>query len=91
MTVTIPDETTALSELGRAALAYAARGWPVFPLSPGSKIPFKGSDGFKSATTDLEQVRSWWTEHPDANIGFAAGSVAEILDVDGIDGADALE
>lgn len=91
MTVTIPEETTALSELGQAALAYAARGWPVFPLSPGSKVPFKGSDGFKSATTDLEQVRSWWTEHPDANIGFAAGSVAEILDVDGIEGADALE
>ena len=35
--------------------ALAARGWAVFPLD--GKIPFKGSRGFKDATTDLVQLR----------------------------------
>jgi len=62
------------------------RGWAVFPLH--GKIPFKGSRGFKDATTDVGQLRRWWTEHPDANWGIATGRVSGIvvLDTDGWDG-----
>ncbi|MHB8587196.1 MAG: phage/plasmid primase, P4 family [Thermoplasmatota archaeon] len=66
-----------------AALAYAQRGWPVFPLRPRSKEPLT-AHGFKDATTDATQVRAWWTTHPQANIGIATGRTAGIvvLDVD---------
>lgn len=73
-----------------AALEYAARGWSVFPLRPGTK----GSDsqgksshllprGHNDASSDLEDVRAWWTRWPTANIGLhlaASGLVA--LDAD---------
>lgn len=68
--------------LGEAALAYARRGLPVFPLAPGTKVPLipkaAGGKGHKDATDDPEQIRRWWTETPQANIGLypaAAGLV----------------
>lgn len=64
------------------ALDYARRGWRVFPLRPGQKEPLS-SHGHLDATTDLEQVRSWWLVHPDANIGIATGGVfGVVVDVD---------
>jgi putative DNA primase/helicase len=38
--------------------------------------------GVKDATTDRDQIRAWWTESPDANIGIATGSEAGILVLD---------
>src|SRR2546425_645780 len=66
-----------------AALQYAQRGWAVFPLVAGTKQPLT-TNGFKAATTDPGQVRLWWTEYPDANIGVATGKASGItvLDVD---------
>ena len=56
-----------------AALGYAALGWAVFPLSPRSKVPPKGSHGWHDATTDPDKIRAWWQATPDANIGMAPG------------------
>jgi hypothetical protein len=66
-----------------SALEYAARGWAVFPLKPGSKIPLTGN-GFKAATTDPHQIEDWWKAWPEANIGIAtgAGSGLVVLDFD---------
>lgn len=79
-------------KLLEAALRYAAWGWPVFPLRPKDKRPAT-SNGFKSATTDLERIRKWWDLHPHSNIGLATGHVFDIVDVDtpiSIDGWDEL-
>lgn len=66
-----------------AALSYAARGWAVFPLMPGSKFPFAGTQAHMDATTDIAVINDWWTKHPDANIGIAlAPSGLYVLDVD---------
>jgi len=72
--------------LHAAALWYASVGLHVFPLSPGSKIPFKGTGGFKDATTDPDQIHTWWSANPDANIGIATGHQVDVIDIDGLPG-----
>lgn len=80
-----------LSALGRAAVAYAERGWYVFPLQPRGKTPLiKGGGGFLAATCDVAQVVEWWTRYPNANIGLWPGqSGFVVLDLDGPEGAEA--
>ncbi len=79
-----PNATSLLE----AALEYAGYGWPVFPVhgirndrctcrkescqSPG-KHPLT-PNGLKDATTDPTTIRSWWTAHPNANIGIRMGN-----------------
>jgi len=72
-----------------AALWYANNGIAVFPCAPGQKRPV-GGHGFKDATTDLEQIRAWWTTTPDANIGLPTGLRFDVFDVDGPEGTIAL-
>jgi hypothetical protein len=77
--------------LRNAAFAYATRGWAVFPLKPGQKVPAV-AHGVKEATTDLGQVEAWWRRMPDANIGMACGDKSGlwVLDVDGQEGEESL-
>lgn len=74
-----------MTALRDAALGYAKRGWPVFPCEPRGKRPLGRlvPHGLKDATTDAEQVRAWWREAPEANIGIATGIAFDVLDVDG--------
>lgn len=80
-----------------AALSYAARGWPVFPLhgitdagrctcgGTGCTSPGKHPrtvDGFKSATVDGDRIRRWWTDYPDSNIGLVTGQASGLVVVD---------
>jgi putative DNA primase/helicase len=71
-------------------------GWQVFPLhslrdgictcgnsacaSPG-KHP-RTAHGLKDATTDPEQIRAWWEQWPDANIGIATGAESDLVVID---------
>jgi len=66
-----------------SALHYASIGWRVFPLIPRSKKP-KIRKWPEKATTDQDQIRSWWGKWPDANIGIATGKSSGffVLDVD---------
>lgn len=63
------------------ALAYAARGWAVFPLVEAGKEPLT-KHGFKDASTDEKKIRKWWTKTPNANIGIATGKLSGIIVVD---------
>ncbi|RSS80727.1 bifunctional DNA primase/polymerase [Streptomyces sp. WAC06614] len=83
------------SALLSAALAAAARGWPVFPLRPGQKRPALHAEAHcprtgpcaaghakweQRATTDPDTIRRCWTHNP-YNIGIATGP-AGLLVVD---------
>lgn len=72
-----------------SALRYAAAGLAVFPVRFKRKEPAI-SNGFKSATTDLEQIKKWWGQPPGDknNIGIATGAVSGNLVVIDIDKSD---
>lgn len=68
---------------GAAALWYAEQGLRVFPLQPGTKIPYAGTHGCLDATENRAQVIDWWTENPDANVAIATGHIVDVIDIDG--------
>lgn len=74
--------TTHSDSVAEAAVTYTDLGWPVFLLSPSSKIPFQGTRGVHDATTDIEAIGDLLAKTPDANIAIAMGEVLVVLDVD---------
>ncbi len=73
----------------KAALAYALRGWRIFPCNR-AKHPLT-THGFKDASADSNQIRAWWRKHPDALIGFWPGpSDIAVLDIDVKNGKDGM-
>ncbi len=91
-------ETAGASAILTAALAYAARGIPVFPCNPAARREDGGKarltpHGFKDASTDPAMIRGWWAQYPNALIGVPTGAASGffVADLDvrpdaGIDG-----
>lgn len=85
-----------MSEIMDAALAYAARGWRVFPIyritqgacscgkptcsSPGKHPRIRSWQ--TKATTDRAQILGWWRRWSQSNIGVATGAESGIVVVD---------
>ena len=66
------------------ALSYAHIGWKVLPLQPHEKRPAT-AHGLKDATNDPEQIKKWWKDNPNYNIGIATGEESMglyIIDID---------
>ena len=68
------------NSLKAAALAHVKNGFYVIPLVENSKRPLI-SDWQNRATTNPLQIDSWWTEHPNANIGIAC-EVSNLIVID---------
>jgi hypothetical protein len=72
------------SQFLQAAIAYAAKGWRVFPCNGKLRaIPkSRGGNGCKDATTDLATIERWGEEYRGANIGLATGDGLLVVDLD---------
>src|SRR4051812_23226498 len=66
-----------------AALWYASLGLPVFPLMPGSKMPFRATRGVLDATTNPVTIRRVFGSS--CNVGIATGSGVDVIDFDGLE------
>ena len=77
-----------------SALDYAAKGWHVFPVPPGTKKSHKAaknSDGRKwGATTDAEEIRRDFNRWPEANLGIVTGPKSGffVVECDTLEGHD---
>lgn len=69
------------ASLLNAALQYAEQGYKVLPLVQGGSTP-ACKHGFKDATDNQLQIKTWWTENPDYNIGIATGAMSGIIAID---------
>jgi putative DNA primase/helicase len=82
-----------LSPTGQAAIAFARRGWPVFPCNEKNGRPLVGGDrdeqgqaipntgGLHKASRDEEQIAAWWRKWPRAQIGLHSGA-GKLLHID---------
>ena len=71
----------------------AGKGYRLFPLSPKSKIPLKGTNGVNEATNDLAKLKQWNNSRDNLNWGIAGGRIENndedyliVIDVDTKDG-----
>lgn len=72
-----PPNSTAHS-----ALAAAARGWYVFPVARGDKVPLRGWKWTEHHTTDPDVIQRFWSRAP-YNVGIATGpSGLVVIDLD---------
>lgn len=64
------------------ALHFAARGWHVFPITPGAKRPPAIDRWETRASADPDQIRHWW-RHVPFSVGIATGpSGLVVVDLD---------
>lgn len=68
-------------EMRSAALLYAAQGWPVIPLKPGTKVPAT-VHGMDDATTDADLIERWWGDGRAHNVAIAVPEGVVVIDVD---------
>jgi hypothetical protein len=96
--MSVPTATPATSpDMLTHALAYAAKGWAVFPVYEiqgdgkcacrGSRVCQPGkhprnAHGVSEATTDAGAIRAWWRQWPAAGIGIATGARSGLVVVD---------
>jgi hypothetical protein len=54
----------------KSALSLVGEGFYIFPLAPGSKDQPIFKDPHTKATRDIVQVKEWWQQNPNYNIGI---------------------
>ncbi|MGW4366993.1 bifunctional DNA primase/polymerase [Nocardia takedensis] len=69
MTITEhPPCAATVTDPRAAALAAAARGWPVFPVRPWAKKPPVFKRWPEHASTDPDRIHTWWDRDPARNL-----------------------
>lgn len=73
-----------MSVLLDAALQYCREGLHVIPIAPGRKKPLIPWTEYQTRAATEEEIRGWWQQWPNANVGLVTGKAAGlvVLDVD---------
>jgi len=73
------------------ALEYEKRGWSVVQLKARSKVPRGEWKHLQQRRAKEDEIRRWWTEYPNGNVGIICGNISGIavIDIDDISKADA--
>lgn len=72
------------TQLLNAALEYLDAGYSIIPVGQDKK-PLISWIEFQKRQATREEVKEWWTRHPEANIGMVTGSISGICAVDNDD------
>lgn len=74
-----------------SALDYLERGWSVIPLRPRQKRPAIRWTEYQHRRASADEVKKWFHERPNANVGIVTGSISNlvVVDVDPLHGGDA--
>ncbi|HHT9146511.1 MAG TPA: bifunctional DNA primase/polymerase [Candidatus Wunengus sp. YC61] len=71
------------NKLLEAALEYQALGFSVIPITPGEKDPpLLSWKKYQTEKATREEIVSWWTKNPYANIGIVTGKISNLFVVD---------
>jgi hypothetical protein len=74
----------------QAALKYRQMGYHPIPCRPKDKIPLLSWKDFQTTMPTDEQIQSWWSRTPDANVALVLGRGTFAVDLDGGDDAEQL-
>lgn len=74
------------------AKEYVFLGYNIFPCKENGKQPLT-MNGYKDASSNIDDIEAWWEAYPNANIGLPTGRENEliVLDVDVKNDADGIQ
>ena len=76
----------------KAALWYSKQKMAVIPIKT-DKRPFIKWEQYQSETPTEDQIRTWWTKWPKANVGIVTGKISNliVIDIDTDEGNEKIE
>jgi len=75
-----------------AALNYLQRGFSVIPIIPGEKRPLIKWEEFQKRRASRNELVSWWSNAPNANVGIVTGTISgvDVVDIDNDQGRELI-
>lgn len=64
------------------ALRYEEMGLSVIPILPGQKKPLIKWQSYQTQRATNKQIREWWAETPNANVGIVTGRISNLFVID---------
>lgn len=73
-------EAVAMNHLLGAALTYRKQNFSVIPIRANDKVSLVEWAPFQKELASEEQIRQWWEQYPDANVGIGEGLGSDFHD-----------